>query len=83
MEDLIIRIWTGKEICTDLSFLVLPRTIFLLNFWIKDTSKGFEATDAAIEKSVTLGFKLMGENMLDQVFDFGKFMFQNMREKMA
>jgi hypothetical protein len=55
----------------------------LLNFWIKDTSKGFEATDAAIEKSVTLGFKLMGENMLDQVFDFGKFMFQNMREKMA
>lgn len=59
------------------------QTIFLLNFWIKDTSKGFEATDAAIEKSVTLGFKLMGENMLDQVFDFGKFMFQNMWEKMA
>jgi len=59
------------------------QTIFLLNFWIKDSSKNFEATDAAIEKSVSLGFKLMGENMLDQVFDFGKFMFQNMREKMA
>lgn len=59
------------------------QTIFLLNFWIKDDSKNFEATDAAIEKSVSLGFKLMGENMLDQVFDFGKFMFQNMREKMS
>jgi hypothetical protein len=52
------------------------QTLFLLNFWIKDTSKDFEDTDAAIEKTVRIVFKLMGENLFDEVLDFGKFMFQ-------
>lgn len=51
--------------------------LFLINFWRKDKSRGFEKTDAAIEKSVNLSFDLIEKNALDSAFDFGKFMFQN------
>ena len=51
--------------------------LFILGFWIKDDSKGFEKTDAAIEKSVNLAFDLMGRGPLDAMIDFGKFLFQN------
>ena len=51
--------------------------LFVLNFWIKDDSRGFEKTDAAIEKSVNLAFDLMGRGPLDTMLDFGKFLFQN------
>ncbi len=51
--------------------------LFLINFWRKDKSKGFEKTDAAVEKSVNLSFDLIEKNALDSAFDFGKFMFQN------
>lgn len=50
--------------------------LFVLDFWIKDTSPDFEQTDAAIEKAVNLSFKLMGENTIDSIIDFGKFLFQ-------
>lgn len=53
------------------------QTAFLINFWVKDNSKGFEKTDAAIEKSVNLGFDLIGKGTIDSILDFGKFMFQN------
>lgn len=51
--------------------------IFLIGFWLKDDSKGFEKTDAAVEKSVNLAFDLMGRGPLDAMLDFGKFLFQN------
>jgi hypothetical protein len=51
--------------------------LFVLNFWIKDDSRAFEKTDAAIEKSVNLAFDLMGRGPLDAMVDFGKFLFQN------
>lgn len=51
--------------------------LFLLNFWKRDRSKGFENTDAAIEKSVNLSFDLVEKNAIDSALDFGKFMFQN------
>ncbi len=51
--------------------------MFLLDFWRKDRSKGFEKTDEAIEKSVNLSFDLIEKNALDSAFDFGKFIFQN------
>ena len=51
--------------------------LFIVGFWIKDESKGFEKTDAAIEKSVNLAFDLMGRGPLDAMLDFGKFLFQN------
>jgi hypothetical protein len=51
--------------------------MFLMDFWRKDGSTGFEKTDEAIEKSVNLSFDLIEKNALDSAFDFGKFIFQN------
>lgn len=51
--------------------------LFLINFWIKDDSRGFEKTDVAIEKSVHFSFDLIEKNALDSAIDFGKFLFQN------
>jgi len=51
--------------------------MFVINFWLKDTSKGFESTDAAVEKAVTLSFDLMGPGPLDSILDFAKFLYQN------
>ena len=51
--------------------------LFLLDYWRKDRSAGFERTDEAIEKAVNLSFDLIEKNALDSAFDFGKFMFQN------
>jgi hypothetical protein len=52
------------------------QTMFVLNYWVNDSSDNFEMTDAAIEKAVNLGFKLIGDNALDSVIDFGKFILQ-------
>jgi hypothetical protein len=51
--------------------------MFVISFWLKDTSKGFERTDAAIEKSANLSFELMGRGALDMIVDFGKFLYHN------
>ena len=53
--------------------------LFILQFWSKDDSAGFENTDAAIEKSVNLAFDLIGKGVLDNAIDFGKFLFQNFK----
>lgn len=50
---------------------------FIHQFWLKDDSKDFEKTDAAIEKSVQLSFELISKGVLDVAIDFGKFLFQN------
>lgn len=50
--------------------------LFILHFWVHDHSANFEKTDAAIEKSVTLAFDLVGKGVLDNALDFGKFLFQ-------
>lgn len=54
--------------------------LFILQFWSKDDSAGFEKTDAAIEKSVNLAFDLIGKGVLDNAIDFGKFLYQNSKE---
>jgi hypothetical protein len=51
--------------------------LFVLNFWLKDTSKGFEKSDVAIEKAVNLSFDMMAKGPLDSMIDFARFMFQN------
>jgi len=51
--------------------------LFVVRFWVKDESKGFEKTDAAIEKAVNLSFDLMGRGPLDAMVDFAKFLYQN------
>lgn len=50
---------------------------FVLSFWCKDDSVGFERTDAAIEKSVNLAFDLIAKGAVDSALDFGKFLYQN------
>ncbi|WP_192821373.1 TetR family transcriptional regulator C-terminal domain-containing protein [Rufibacter sp. LB8] len=52
-------------------------TLFIFQFWLRDTSQGFEKTDAAIEKSVTLAFDLMGRTAVDSLVDFAKFLYQS------
>ncbi|MFM7850784.1 MAG: TetR/AcrR family transcriptional regulator [Flammeovirgaceae bacterium] len=51
--------------------------MFILQFWAHDESTGFEKTDVAIEKSVTLAFDLIGKGVLDNALDFGKFLYQH------
>lgn len=51
--------------------------LMILDFWVKDKSRGFENTDAMIEKSVNTSFDLMGSTALDSVLDFAKFMYRN------
>ncbi|MBD3750264.1 MAG: TetR/AcrR family transcriptional regulator [Sphingobacteriales bacterium] len=55
---------------------------FLLNFWIKDRSKGFEKTDEAIEKGVNVTFDLFQRTPIDNLLDYGKFLAQNAGFKM-
>ena len=52
-------------------------TLYILDFWVKDTSRNFELTDTAIEKTVNTGFDLMGRSIVDTVVDLAKFMYQN------
>ncbi len=51
-----------------------PQMLFLLNKWVEDRSEGHAVSDQAIEKSVNLGFDIMGRNVFDSAFDFAKFM---------
>lgn len=51
--------------------------MFLLRFWINDSSQGFEKTDAAIEKAVNLSLDLVAKGPLDSMIDFAKFLIQN------
>ncbi len=52
---------------------------FLIQFWIRDNSQGFEKTDAAIEKSVNVWFDLIERGALESAIDFGRFMLQQMK----
>lgn len=51
--------------------------MYILDFWTGDDSEAFEKTDEAIEKAVALGYDLMGRNVLDTAFEFGKFWWNN------
>ena len=48
----------------------------VVDFHLRDSSPGFERTDAFIEKSTTLAFELLGKQAIDSAFDFAKFLFQ-------
>ena len=50
--------------------------LFLLKFWMDDTSADFEKTDIAIEKSVTTIFQVFDTNSLEKIIDFGKFLYK-------
>ncbi len=46
----------------------------VIDYFVKDTSKGFERTDAYVEKSVALAFDLMQTQAIDSAFDLLKFL---------
>tara|TARA_B100000767_G_C19766575_1_gene537825 strand:+ start:177 stop:836 length:660 start_codon:yes stop_codon:yes gene_type:complete len=50
--------------------------LFVLKFWLEDTSSNFEKTDAAIEKSITVAFDVFDNTQIDSLFDFGKFLWK-------
>ena len=50
--------------------------LFLLNFWMDDSSAGFEKTDMAIEKSVNTIFDVFDNTPLESILDFGKFLYK-------
>ncbi len=50
--------------------------LFLLKFWIDDSSPGFEKTDIAIEKSVNTVFDVFDNTPLESIIDFGKFLWK-------
>jgi hypothetical protein len=56
--------------------------VFVLNFWIKDVSTGFEKTDEAIEKGVNVTFDLFQRSPIDNLFEYGKFLAKNGGMKM-
>jgi len=50
--------------------------LYLLKFWIDDTSKSFEKTDILIEKSVNTVVDLLDTKQLENLFDLGKFLWK-------
>lgn len=59
--------------------------VFVLNFWVKDSSAGFEKTDEAIEKGINVTFDLFQRSPIDNLFEYGKFLVKNggLKEKMG
>ncbi len=54
--------------------------MFVLKFWMDDSSAGFEKTDMAIEKSINTIFDVFDNTPLENIIDFGKFLY---KEKFA
>ena len=50
--------------------------LFLLKFWMDDTSKEFEKTDVLIEKSVNTVVDILNTKPLESLFDLGKFLWK-------
>jgi hypothetical protein len=51
--------------------------LFVLNFWINDSSTGFEKTGEAIEKGINVTFDLFQRSPIDNLLEFGKFLTRN------
>lgn len=50
--------------------------LFILDFWMKDSSKGFEKTDILIEKSIHTGMDFIDAEQFRSIIDLGKFLYQ-------
>ncbi|WP_299528518.1 TetR family transcriptional regulator C-terminal domain-containing protein [Ulvibacterium sp.] len=50
--------------------------LFVLRFWMNDDSAGFEKTDLAIEKSINTIFDVFDNTPLENIVDFGKFLYK-------
>lgn len=59
--------------------LVYAQLLFILDFWLKDESDQFQRTDALVEKTTTLGFDLIGAQVVDSAFDLVRFLAGEMK----
>ncbi|MEM9016083.1 MAG: TetR family transcriptional regulator C-terminal domain-containing protein [Verrucomicrobiota bacterium] len=70
---------TGEVACRGRLTSAYPDGLFghllsVIEFNLEDTSKGFERTDAFIEKTVRLAFDLIGTQAIDSAFDLVRFL---------
>ncbi len=52
-----------------------PVFLFLIEFWLNDTSEGFQDTDSLIEKTVKFGHEVTRFSAIEAGLDLGKFLF--------
>lgn len=50
--------------------------LFVLKFWMDDSSPGFEKTDIVIEKSINTIFDVFDNTPLKNILDLGKFLYK-------
>lgn len=50
--------------------------LFIMKFWLNDTSDSFEKTDVLIEKSINTSFDLLDHSFLKSAIDLGKFLYK-------
>ncbi len=50
--------------------------LFVLKFWMGDSSPGFEKTDIVIEKSISTIFDVFDNTPLENIIDLGKFLYK-------
>ena len=53
--------------------------LFILHFWLNDTSKGFEKTDVLIEKLIHTSQELSNSKPIESLIDLGKFLWKTKR----
>jgi len=50
--------------------------LFVMKFWLDDTSEAFEKTDILIEKSINTGVELLDTKSLYNIIDLAKFLYK-------
>ncbi len=50
--------------------------LFILKFWLDDTSEAYEKTDILIEKSINTGVELLDTKSLYNIIDLAKFLYK-------
>ena len=63
--------------------LIWGQTLLILKTWISDTSEEYDRSDAAVEKSTTFAFDIMGRGLFDSGFDLVKFLFSKTKQEKA
>lgn len=86
LKDFVVDIMETQtnEMATQINKIAKPfyaegtwiQFLFILKFWINDTSKGFEKTDIVIEKSVNTVVDLLETKPLENLIDLGKFLWK-------
>lgn len=68
-----------KVVSKGVHHALFTNLVFVINYWLKDSSAGFENTDACIEKSFAFSFEMMSNKSLSTAFDLGKFLFSTFK----